>query len=77
LQIQVRVREVSGYLGHPLRVRLTRDAGDLDGASLELHNEEDNEAGHAVPDQHFDGEEVRGRQGIARSDRSPPLLDRE
>jgi hypothetical protein len=60
----VRVGKVPCHLCHPRFVRLTRNTGDLHGAGLELHDEEDNVADESAPSQHFDGEKVRGRKAV-------------
>ena len=58
----VRIGQVASHLCHPWFVWLTRDAGDLHGAGLELHDEEDDVADQSSPSQHLDGEKVRGRE---------------
>ena len=60
----VRVGEVSSYLRHPGFMRLTRDAGDLHGARLQLHDKEDDVLHQPAQGQCLDGEEVRGRQTV-------------
>src|SRR4029453_10606859 len=42
----VRIGEIPRHLSHPDVVRLTREAGDLDGPRLELDDEDDDVANH-------------------------------
>ena len=58
------VGQVSRDLRHPRLVRLTRDPGDLHGAGLELHDEEDDVPDQSGHGQHLDGEEVGRRQPV-------------
>jgi hypothetical protein len=58
------VGHVAGGLRHPRLVRLTRDPGDLHGAGLELHDEEDDLADQSAKGQHFDGERVGRRETV-------------
>src|SRR6516164_11453203 len=44
--------------GHPRAVRLRRDPGDLHGAVLQSHDEEDHVAHEAAQGQDLDGEEI-------------------
>jgi hypothetical protein len=60
------VGQVSCDLGHPVRVRLTRDPSDLHGARLEPHHEEDDVTDQSRYGQHLDGEEV-GRLSLAKT----------
>src|SRR5262245_9701141 len=48
------VGQVPRELRHPRAVRLRRDPGDLYGAALQLHDEEDDVADQTVQGQHFD-----------------------
>ena len=64
LEAVASVGQVPRDLRHPGLVRLTRDAGDLHGAGLEFHDEEDDVADQTAQGQHLDGEEVGCREGV-------------
>ncbi len=63
----MRVGEVPCDLRHPGFVRLTRDAGDLHGARLQLHDKEDDVPDQPAQGQYLDGEKVRRRQTVPMS----------
>ena len=61
------VGEVPCDLRHPGFMRLTRDAGDLHGARLQLHDKEDDVPDQPAQGQYLDGEKVRRRQTVPMS----------
>ena len=58
------VGQVPCELCHPGLVRMTGDPGDLHGAGLELHDEEDEIADQSAQGQHLDGEKVGRREAV-------------
>ena len=61
------IGQIPGELRHPDLVRLRGDPGDLHGAGLELHDEEDAVADQATQGQYLDGEKVGRRQSVPMS----------